>query len=44
MLDVNSGTVLLFGQNVGRPTTHNAPIDRAREAAEPADHRHRRRA
>ena len=25
MLDVKSGTVVLFGQNVGSPITHNAP-------------------
>ena len=26
MLDVNSGTVWLSGQNAGRPTTHSAPM------------------
>ena len=26
MLDVNSGTVSLFGQNAGSPTTHSAPV------------------
>ena len=26
MLDVSSSTVSLFGQNAGRPTTHNAPV------------------
>ena len=26
MLDVNSGTVVLLGQNAGSPTTHNAPV------------------
>ncbi len=41
MLDVNSGTTLLSGQNAGRPTTQQRADHRAGEAAEAADHGHR---
>ena len=44
MLDVNSGTRSLLGQNAGSPMTHSAPTTAPVRLPEPADHRDRRRA